>query len=495
MRNISFDESSVMNEFAKIANEKGLMKVAQQPQQQGQQNPLTPVMQRLNQYWGQQAQQLDYNTAVKRFNAALQQAMQNLRRQYGDHPELKRFEQEARKIPERQKAQALDKFDHGLAKSAKEPSSKNYDVTGETGEELVEEAHPGGGTRTELTHSKTDENLVETIVEEQQKDIEVAKSVPKGTYAALLNLADRLDKMGHVKAADRVDSILKKKLAVEEVSMANAFKEQVARAIQNTSGSNVWDSVVKPQLLRKWQSRSMPTLTEGFAALQDIIVPMWNTASNQGVDLSTFVTPVYRQFSPALEKEQQQLQQRRQQQQTEPQSSVKRQEIDPRKRRLWQLQNGLRKMVGLNPKRTAPFDRALAGALRKNYPEAWNIVKNKGRLSAVMRAVQKRNQAAQESKTKKEPVRERAPAPPQAPPPTRQNLTNMTARTLGLLGNKYPKLDLYGNEWQQLRQNIWENLRTGKVTPEQMAEFFDVEQMKAVRKYSPTMPGPRGVSR
>ena len=74
---------------------------------------------------------------------------------------------------------------------------KIYDVSGETGKDLVDEAHPGGGTRTELTHSKTDENLVETIVEQQDKDIEVAKKIPKGVYAVLVGLCEKLNKMGY----------------------------------------------------------------------------------------------------------------------------------------------------------------------------------------------------------------------------------------------------------------------------------------------------------
>lgn len=106
----------------------------------------------------------------------------------------------------------LDKKSNAKLDGVKMAEEKLYDVSGETGEQLVEKAHPGGGTKTELTHSKTDENLVETIVEQQEKDVEVAKSVPKGTYAALVNLADRLDKMGYYKAANKVDSILKKKL-------------------------------------------------------------------------------------------------------------------------------------------------------------------------------------------------------------------------------------------------------------------------------------------
>lgn len=92
-----------------------------------------------------------------------------------------------------------DKDDSKKKKAAKDrpDSSKFYDVTGETGEQLVDKAHPGGGTKTELTHSKTDENLVETIVEQQEKDVEVARSVPKGTYAMLKSLYTQLSKMGH----------------------------------------------------------------------------------------------------------------------------------------------------------------------------------------------------------------------------------------------------------------------------------------------------------
>lgn len=133
--------------------------------------------------------------------------------------------------------------------TVKQADGKLYDVSGETGEQLVDKAHPGGGTKTELTHSKTDENLVETIVEQQEADLEVARSVPKGTYAelktlytvlskmgysehlgelkalmaatasteevladTLTSLADSLDRLGYTKHADQVDELLKKKV-------------------------------------------------------------------------------------------------------------------------------------------------------------------------------------------------------------------------------------------------------------------------------------------
>lgn len=84
---------------------------------------------------------------------------------------------------------------------------------------MIDEAHPGGGTKTELTHSKTDENLVETVVEQQKKDLEVATSVPKGTYATLAQLADALDARGYADAADKVDAILHKEAALSRQQM------------------------------------------------------------------------------------------------------------------------------------------------------------------------------------------------------------------------------------------------------------------------------------
>lgn len=104
-----------------------------------------------------------------------------------------------------------------MQKEAKEEGGKYYDVTGETGEQLVEKAHPGGGTKTELTHSKTDENLVETIVEQQKKDLEVAQSVPKGTYAMLVELYRKLHKMGHIEKLDELKSIIASLATPEEI--------------------------------------------------------------------------------------------------------------------------------------------------------------------------------------------------------------------------------------------------------------------------------------
>lgn len=233
MKHISFDDSTVMNELLKIAHKEGLIKSADEslPAPELPERELPP----------------DVPLSPKED----MDIPDDLVPQYADDAaDDKECDCEGEPDCDCDKEDKKDKKKDKKATAA--ASEKLYDVSGETGEQLVDKAHPGGGTRTELTHSKTDENLVETIVEQQQKDMEVAHSVPKGTYAALRDLyvklsymvskdkleglakqifaiatpedyvSDRLvllahdlDKAGHYKAADRVDEMLvnlKKKL-------------------------------------------------------------------------------------------------------------------------------------------------------------------------------------------------------------------------------------------------------------------------------------------
>lgn len=269
---------------------------------EAQANPLTVEMQKLNNIYAQHMKGGNETVAVKAFNQALQKTMQRLRGQYGNHPELVKFEEQAKKI--------LVHADiiYDFSKSAKDDTGKYYDISGETGEQLVEKAHPGGGTKTELTHSKTDENLVETIVEQQKKDVEVARSVPKGTYATLVNLyaklhkmghkehlvglksmissiatseevidytlvslADRLDKGGYREAANRVDELLKKKSRLNKT--ADNYAEKLKsdfinnlQAIEPTS--NLHRTTFKPQMLQDAQQITTANLSETARALR-----------------------------------------------------------------------------------------------------------------------------------------------------------------------------------------------------------------------------------
>lgn len=93
----------------------------------------------------------------------------------------------------------------------KEAVDKLYDITGETGEQLIGEAHPGGGPT--MAPAKEEGGKVETIVEEQKKDLKVVQKQPTGKQAAfvakrLVALANRLDAEGKMEAALLVDKTL-----------------------------------------------------------------------------------------------------------------------------------------------------------------------------------------------------------------------------------------------------------------------------------------------
>lgn len=236
MRNITFDESSVLREFARIAADKGLVKVAQPapaaPAPQPAKNPLYDEAVRLNELSAKLMQKYKGNMAAakKELDQHILLSANKLRQQYGKHPAIDKFQQELsgkllvpEMVAQNPGAMADDELEvdarteTAQVKQAKDDNSKNYDVSGETGEDLVEQAHPGGGTYTELTHSKTKENLVETIVEQQEADLAVARKAPKGTYATLMTLHNNLVKMGHEDKLTELKALIAKVATVEEV--------------------------------------------------------------------------------------------------------------------------------------------------------------------------------------------------------------------------------------------------------------------------------------
>ena len=249
MKHIQFEESTVMNELARIASEKGIVKVAQDPMDFMSQpsKPTSPNINRLlkgdatvtfNEVWPEvypylnyvykfesKGNMLDFNTKVAPVISKLEQLIINHFRASQDMTGAKKYLSDLAKMQTPQKGNASapmasnndDSFNataneyqskHTKKKADKNGTNDLYNVTKETGEDLVEKAHPGGGTKTELTHSKTDENLVETIVEQQQRDIEVANKVPKGTYATLKSLHNALSKMGHSEKLNELDAII-----------------------------------------------------------------------------------------------------------------------------------------------------------------------------------------------------------------------------------------------------------------------------------------------
>jgi hypothetical protein len=127
--------------------------------------------------------------------------------------------------------------DGAVEKTAAAKADALYNVSGETGEDLIDSAHPGK-MYTDV-NSKTKENLIETVVEQQERDKEVAYSNPTGKYAELTTeltkLANKLDEGGFLDAADKVDELIKK-VAVSyddyinsSVALSNKFLDELLK--------------------------------------------------------------------------------------------------------------------------------------------------------------------------------------------------------------------------------------------------------------------------
>lgn len=97
--------------------------------------------------------------------------------------------------------------------------SEEYNVTDGTGKDIIEKAHP---KKVEIADSQGEGGVVENILEQQQKSIDIATKMPRGTligvHAALEKNLEKLSKdlkfEGNIQAANRVKKtlgVLKKK--------------------------------------------------------------------------------------------------------------------------------------------------------------------------------------------------------------------------------------------------------------------------------------------
>lgn len=94
-------------------------------------------------------------------------------------------------------------------------NSKDYGVTKETGKDLIEKAHPDDAV---MAESMGDGGLVENVVQQQEKDIEVATQMPSGSLhgkhaelvRSLVKLANALEDAGREEAAARVDRTIER---------------------------------------------------------------------------------------------------------------------------------------------------------------------------------------------------------------------------------------------------------------------------------------------
>ncbi|MFA5023465.1 MAG: hypothetical protein WC523_00710 [Patescibacteria group bacterium] len=225
MRTISFDESLVMREYARIAGEKNFVKTAADqmpavptpiPLGERQERPVGAPMEKWTELLNASKvvddlekkrllEGINIPTAIRdfaKFNAVIEKI------KLGD-PNL--YAALAPKLQEAMAKRSSTKTDLVVE------ATEGYDVSGETGKDLVDSAHPGK-MHTEVTYHKDDEgNLIETILEQQETDIDVAHSVPKGTYATLMDLYEKLNKMGHTDVLKDLEHAIKLVATPEEV--------------------------------------------------------------------------------------------------------------------------------------------------------------------------------------------------------------------------------------------------------------------------------------
>ena len=132
-------------------------------------------------------------------------------------------------------SQSSPELDLSLSVTAGE-QHKLYHVHSETGEDLVNAAHPGGGTVTQLDVTPSDKlALVETIVEQHKVIEDIARGLATGKIASLserlVRLADKFDEAGFEVMAEYLtstlsdlNSIAKKKVVTADDS---SLKERI----------------------------------------------------------------------------------------------------------------------------------------------------------------------------------------------------------------------------------------------------------------------------
>lgn len=85
-----------------------------------------------------------------------------------------------------------------------------YDVTGETGDEFINQTHPKGGVT--VVPAKDEGGKIETIVEQHKKILDKVNKNPTGKYAKILSkliaTANKLDDEGDAEAAKLVDKTI-----------------------------------------------------------------------------------------------------------------------------------------------------------------------------------------------------------------------------------------------------------------------------------------------
>jgi len=133
---------------------------------------------------------------------------------------------------------------------------KLYDITGETGDDLVNQAHPGGGPT--LFKAEEEGGKVETIIEEHKKVLDKANKAPTGKYAEVISklvaTANMLEEKKEFEAAANIDKTIAelwkqfpfvdRSLASEAASSEDNKASLVKKADKFSSQKKIWDDII-----------------------------------------------------------------------------------------------------------------------------------------------------------------------------------------------------------------------------------------------------------
>lgn len=203
----------------------------------------------------------------------------------------------------------------------KEAVDKLYDVTGETGEDLINKAHPGGGPT--IVPAKEEGGKVETIVEEHKKLLDKVKKMPTGKYAEIVQelivKANTLDDAGQTEAAKAIDSALREIISLPFVDRSSAI--EAAGSEDNTASVKTaaedlkqfipaWDAFVKyfddaskyfleTEVFVKFFYPNVKLVKQAYNKIQELKVQLardWKAGKLNKEQLKLRLNDIYRRF-------------------------------------------------------------------------------------------------------------------------------------------------------------------------------------------------------
>lgn len=203
----------------------------------------------------------------------------------------------------------------------KEAADKLYDVTGEKGEDLINQAHPGGGPT--LVPAAEEGGKVETIVEEHKKVVDKATKQPTGKYAEMMNklvaTANLLEKEGDTEAAKIVDKTiasLHRKLLEQDPFVNRGSANEAAGSEEKTAsvkkegqtGEGLYDIILRlNRALRTMESKIQDQTNEETmftAKPQGFLIsnPFPGGDADPNAEYDEFIVGAYRRMASYLRK-------------------------------------------------------------------------------------------------------------------------------------------------------------------------------------------------